>query len=166
MLHVILYRPELASNTGNIMRTCAAVGAKLHVVGPFPFPLFGKEVTRSAMDYGPMLDLKVYDDYQSFLKENHHPDIWMISRYGKAVYDAVDFRNLSPIYVMFGSESSGVPLEILRENAEKTLRIPMVPAARSLNLSNSVAVVVYEILRQKGYENLALSEVIKGPDYL
>ncbi len=166
MLHVILYRPELASNTGNVMRTCAAIGAKLHIVGPFSFSLFGKEVARAAMDYGTMLDVQVYDDFPSFQQQNYHPDIWMISRYGSIVYSEVDFRDESPIYVMFGSESSGIPLDILRENHSKTLRLPMVPSARSLNLSNSVAVVVYEIMRQKGYENLSRFEVLKGPDYL
>ncbi|MFA5235790.1 MAG: tRNA (cytidine(34)-2'-O)-methyltransferase [Bacilli bacterium] len=166
MLHVILYRPELASNTGNIMRTCAAIGAKLHVIGPFSFSLFGKEVVRAAMDYGSMLEVKVYDDYSSFIEDNHHPDLWMVSRYGHTVFSEADFGGPAPIYIMFGSESSGIPLEILRENTRKTLRIPMVPSARSLNLSNSVAVVAYEIMRQKGYENLARTEVLKGPDYL
>jgi tRNA (cytidine/uridine-2'-O-)-methyltransferase len=148
MLHVILYRPELASNTGNVMRTCAAIGAKLHIVGPFSFSLFGKEVARAAMDYGPCW---MFRYMTIFHRSNTQTTIRHLDDFSVRVivYSEVDFRDESPIYVMFGSESSGIPLDILRENHSKTLRLPMVPSARSLNLSNSVAVIVYEIMRQR-----------------
>ncbi len=166
MIHIVLYRPELAANTGNIMRTAAAIGAKLHLVGPFAFSLFDREVKRAALDYGNMLDVMTYHNFEEFLTKNRHPDTYMITRYGSRLYSDVNFVDKSVLFLMFGSESSGIPLEILKNNVDRNLRIPMQPAARSLNLSNSVAIVAYEVLRQKKFENLALQETLKGADYL
>lgn len=165
MLHIVLYRPEIAGNVGNIMRTCAAIGAELHLIGPFPFDLHSKQARRAALDYDDMLTIKTYDSYEQFLDDNKSELIYMVSRHGKQTYSDVEYPK-GDIYLMFGSESSGIPLDILSVNRDKTLRIPMRPAARSLNLSNSVAIITYEVLRQRRYENLALREVLKGEDYL
>jgi len=166
VLHIVLYQPEIPSNVGNIMRTSAAIGAVLHVVGPFPFPLYNKELQRAALDYGAMLQLHIYDDYQQFLNQHAHGETFMVTRHGKRIFSDVKYPVGKPVYLMFGSESSGIPLEILRTNIQHTVRIPMRPAARSLNLANSVAILAYEVYRQWDYENLALTEVLKGPDYL
>ncbi len=166
MLHIVLYQPEIPANVGNIMRTSAAIGAVLHVVGPFPFPLYSKELSRAALDYGTMLDMHVYDDYQQFMRMHLDIELFMVTRHGKRLYSDVVYPSGKPLYLMFGSESSGIPLEILQRNINNTVRIPMRPAARSLNLANSVAIVAYEVYRQWDFENLALSEVLKGVDYL
>jgi tRNA (cytidine/uridine-2'-O-)-methyltransferase len=112
-----------------------------------------------------MLTIKTYDSYEQFLDDNKSEHIYMVSRHGKQTYSDIEYPK-GDIYLMFGSESSGIPLDILSVNRDKTLRIPMRPAARSLNLSNSVAIITYEVLRQRRYENLALREVLKGEDYL
>jgi len=166
MLHIVLYQPEIPANVGNIMRTSAAIGAVLHVVGPFPFPLYSKELSRAALDYGTMLEMHVYDDYHHFHATHPQIEIFMVTRHGKRIYSDVGYPNGKPLYLMFGSESSGIPFEILHNNINNTVRIPMRPAARSLNLANSVAIVAYEVYRQWDYENLALNEVLKGSDYL
>ena len=166
MIHIVLLRPESAANTGNIMRTAAAVGARLHVIGPFPFPLFGKEVMKAALDYGSMLEVIEYLNLDDFMVKHHDPSIFMVTRYGRYVYTDIDYAKIDPLYVMFGSESSGIPLDVLREHKDKTIRIPMRPAARSLNLANCVALVTYEIMRQKKFAHMALMEVLKGDDYL
>ena len=156
----------MPGNVGNIMRTAAALGVKLHIIGPFPFPMYSKQLNRAALDYGQMLDVVIYDNYESFKSINVSQDIFMITRYGHHVYSDVKYPSSRPLYLMFGSESSGIPHEILSEHKEKTIRIPMRPAARSLNLSNSVAIVAYEVYRQWSFETLALKEILKGPDYL
>ena len=167
MIHVVLYRPEKPLNTGNIMRTCMAVKAKLHIIGPITFSLAEKDLKRAGLDYIEMLDYDYYESIEDFNKRHNNINIYYISRYGEKVYSNADFSDVaSDIYVMFGRESTGIPHDILREHMDKVLRLPMVPNARSLNLSNCVAIVVYEILRQQNYNDLATSEAIKGEDFL
>ena len=167
MIHVVLYRPEKPLNTGNIMRTSMAVKAKLHIIGPITFSLAEKDLKRAGLDYIESLDYDYYENIEEFNKKHSNINIFYISRYGDKVYSNEDFSDsIHDIYVMFGRESTGIPHDILREHMDKVLRLPMVPNARSLNLSNCVAIVVYEILRQQKFTDLATSEAIKGSDFL
>lgn len=167
MLHIVLYRPEKPQNTGNIMRTCVAIHATLHIIGPITFSVDNKDLKRVGMDYIDDLKMKFYPDYESFVKENPVADIYYVTRYARTVYSSYDLSNpLKDIYLMFGRESTGIPHDILKEHEDRLMRIPMVPEARSLNLSNCVALVAYEVLRQQKFPNLATEEAIKGPDFL
>ena len=167
MIHVVLYRPEKPLNTGNIMRTCMAVKAKLHIIGPITFSLAEKDLKRAGLDYIETLDYDYYENIEEFNKKHSNINIFYISRYGDKVYSNEDFSDVvQDIYVMFGRESTGIPHDILRANMDHVLRLPMVPNARSLNLSNCVAIVVYEILRQQKFVDLSTSEAIKGEDFL
>ena len=167
MLHIVLYRPEKPQNTGNIMRTCVAIHATLHVIGPITFSIDNKDLKRVGMDYIDDLKMNYYSSYEEFVKQNPAADIYYVTRYARTVYSSYDLSNsLNDIYLMFGRESTGIPHEILKEHQDKLMRIPMVPEARSLNLSNCVALVAYEVLKQQGFPNLATEEAIKGPDFL
>lgn len=167
MIHIILYRPEKPQNTGNIMRTCVAIGAKLHIVGPITFSVDSKDLKRVSMDYIDDLKMEYYKDYEDFLSRSLIDNIFYVTRYSNKVYSSFDFSNpVNDIGIMFGRESTGIPHEILRANPDRLLRIPMVASARSLNLSNCVAIVSYEILRQQKYPELSTSEAIKGEDFL
>ena len=167
MTHVILYRPEKPQNTGNIMRTCVAINAHLHVIGPISFSIDSKDLKRVGMDYINDLKMTYYPTYDEFNSSHKDRKIYYITRYAEKVYSSFDFSSpLDDIYIMFGRESTGIPHEILLEHKENLARIPMVPDARSLNLSNCVAIICYEILRQQNYPNLSTSEAIKGSDFL
>ena len=167
MLHIVLYRPEKPQNTGNIMRTCVAIHATLHVIGPITFSIDNKDLKRVGMDYIDDLKMNYYSSYEEFVKQNPAADIYYVTRYARTVYSSYDLSNsLNDVYLMFGRESTGIPHEILKEHQDKLMRIPMVPEARSLNLSNCVALVAYEVLKQQGFPNLATEEAIKGPDFL
>ena len=167
MIHIVLYRPEKPQNTGNIMRTCVAIHATLHIIGPITFSVDNKDLKRVGMDYIDDLKMHFYPDYEQFEKENKGANIYYVTRYARTVYSSYDLsKNNEDVYLMFGSESTGIPHEILKEHQDKLMRIPMVPEARSLNLSNCVALVAYEVLRQQNFPNLATEEAIKGPDFL
>ena len=167
MINIVLYRPEKPQNTGNIMRTCVAIHAVLHIIGPLTFSIDSKDLKRVGMDYIDDLKMFYYPTYEDFLKKHKDEEVYYVTRYSKDVYSTFDFHNaIKDIYVMFGRESTGIPHDILREHSDRLLRIPMVPEARSLNLSNCVAIVAYEILRQQGFEGLSTSEAIKGEDFL
>lgn len=167
MINIILYQPEIHNNTGNIMRTCSSSGAKLHLIGPLGFSLDDEHIKRSGMDYINTIDYKYYESYYEFLKLNPNKKIHYVTRYGSKPHSEFDFQDITEdYYIMFGKESSGIPLEILADHLDDCIRIPMKPHARSLNLSNCVAIVVYEILRQQDYFGLATNETIKGEDYL
>ena len=167
MIHVVLYRPEKPQNTGNIMRTCVAIHACLHIIGPISFSIDSKDLKRVGMDYIDDLKMFFYENYEAFIKEHPDQEIYYVTRYADTVYSSFDFSNpIKDVYVMFGRESTGIPHDILREHPDHLLRLPMVPEARSLNLSNCVAIIVYEILRQQKFPNLATSETIKGDDFL
>ena len=167
MLHIVLYRPEKPQNTGNIMRTCVAIHATLHIIGPITFSVDNKDLKRVGMDYVDDLKMHFYETYEDFVKENAKANIYYVTRYAKTVYSSYDLSNpLEDIYLMFGRESTGIPHDILKEHQDRLMRIPMVPEARSLNLSNCVALVAYEVLRQQNFPSLATEEAIKGPDFL
>lgn len=166
MIHVVLYEPEIPQNTGNIMRTCVATGAHLHLIEPLGFKLDEQKVRRSGLDYRLDAFVTVYPNYEDFIAKN--PGLYyFITRYGQKAPSSVDFsQTTEDIYVIFGKESSGIPKSILSAHKEQCLRLPMVESARSLNLSNTVAIVVYEVLRQLDYPDLSKVEVIKGKDWL
>ncbi len=167
MINVVLYRPEKPQNTGNIMRTCVAIHACLHIIGPLSFSIDSKDLKRVGMDYIDDLKMFFYENYEEFLKQHPNQEVYYVTRYAETVYSSFDFSDpVKDIYVMFGRESTGIPHDILREHPDHLLRLPMVPEARSLNLSNCVAIIVYEILRQQKFPNLATSEAIKGEDFL
>lgn len=151
-MNIVLHQPEIPANTGNIGRTCAATGTRLHLIEPLGFRLNEKEIRRAGMDYWETLDVKRYVNYERFLAENPGARIWYATTKARQVYSDVDY---SPgDYLMFGKESGGIPEEILAVHEAQCIRIPMLEGTRSLNLSNSVAIVLYEALRQNGFAHL------------
>ncbi len=166
MINIVLYEPEIPTNTGNIMRTCIACNAKLHLIEPLGFSLDEKSVKRSGVNYLDNLNYEVYDDYNDFLAKNSG-DFYYFTRYGKKPHTSFDYSDCTKnIYLIFGKESTGIPKDILKNNLDKCMRIPMSSNVRSLNLSNCVAIVVYEVLRQQNYNDLLFCEPFKGEDYL
>lgn len=166
MINIVLYEPEIPTNTGNIMRTCIACNSKLHLIEPLGFRLDEKSVKRSGVNYLDNLNYEVYDDYNDFLAKNSG-DFYYFTRYGKKPHTSFDYSDCTKnIYLIFGKESTGIPKDILKNNLDKCMRIPMSSNVRSLNLSNCVAIVVYEVLRQQNYNDLLFCEPFKGEDYL
>jgi tRNA (cytidine/uridine-2'-O-)-methyltransferase len=166
MINVVLYEPEIPQNTGNIIRTCVAVGAKLHFIYPLGFALGSHIVKRSGVNYDPKLVYETYDDWDDFLSKNSG-EFYYFTRYGKKPHSDFDYSDKSKnIYLIFGKESTGIPKEILKGNLDRCVRIPASSDVRALNLSNCVAIGVYEVMRQQDYPNLSKSEVQKGEDYL
>ncbi len=154
-LNVVLFEPEIPANTGNIGRTCVATGTRLHLIEPLGFSLSEKAIRRAGMDYWEDLDVTRYVNYQDFLERNPGAKIYMATTKGQRLYtEAVYEPNC---YLMFGKESGGIPEEILVQHPEECVRIPMLGDIRSLNLSNSVAVVLYEALRQNGFAHMRLA---------
>ena len=153
MLNIVLHEPEIPANTGNIGRTCVAANVRLHLIEPLGFRLDEKSLKRAGMDYWDRLDVTTYIDYDDFLKRNEGAKIYMATTKARQVYSDVSYED--DCYIMFGKESAGIPEELLVDHEETTVRIPMFGDIRSLNLSNSVAVVLYEALRQHGFENLS-----------
>jgi len=152
MLNIVLLEPEIPANTGNIGRTCVAAGARLHLIEPMGFRISQKEVKRAGLDYWDKLDVTVYDSYSDFLEKNPGAKIYFATTKAKHTYAEVSFEEDS--YIMFGKESAGIPEEILVQHPEECIRIPMFGEIRSLNLSNSVAIVLYEALRQNDFMGL------------
>lgn len=151
-LNIVLFEPEIPANTGNIGRTCVATGTRLHLIEPLGFVINDKMIKRAGMDYWHDLDVTIYDDYQDFLSKNPNANIYMATTKAKNVYSDVSYKDED--YIMFGKESGGIPEEILVEDPDKCVRIPMESDIRSLNLSNSVAIVLYEALRQQSFGGL------------
>ena len=149
MLNIVLLEPEIPANTGNIGRTCVASGTRLHLIEPLRFSLSEKALKRAGMDYWKDLDVTTYIDYQDFLEKNPGAKIYMATTKAHRVYTEVSYEE--DCYIMFGKESAGIPEEILVQNEENCIRIPMMEKIRSLNLGNSVAIVLYEALRQNGF---------------
>lgn len=160
MLNIVLHEPEIPANTGNIGRTCCATGTRLHLIGPLGFSLSEKALKRAGMDYWQHLDVTVYDDYNDFLSKNPNAKIYYATTKAPNVYSQVSYE--PDCYIMFGKESAGIPEEILVNNQENCVRIPMNPEIRSLNLSNSVAVVLYEALRQNEFAGMELGGHLRG----
>lgn len=166
MIHIVLYEPEIPGNTGNIMRTCVATNAKLHLIEPLGFSLDEKYIKRSGVNYIDKCDYTVYPNYQAFLEKNHGK-FYYFTRYGKKPHTSFDYSNSEEdIYLVFGKESTGIPKEILKDHLEYCMRIPMTDGVRALNLSNCVAIVTYEVLRQQNYNDLLRKEPFKSEDYL
>ena len=166
MINVVLYEPEIPQNTGNIMRTCVGTGAKLHLIKPLGFSLDEKSIKRSGANYIDKLDYEVYENYEDF-KSKNKGTYYFFTRYGKKPHSDFDYSNKNEnIYLIFGKESSGIDKKILKDNLDHCMRIPMTEDLRSLNLSNCVAIVVYEVLRQQDYRDLIRHEVQKGENFL
>lgn len=153
-LNVVLYEPEIPANTGNIGRTCVATNTRLHLIEPLGFRLNDKTVKRAGMDYWQDLDVIRYDDWDDFCEKNPDAKIYMATTKAKHTYTEVEFE--PDCYIMFGKESAGIPEEILVQHPDTSIRIPMVGETRSLNLSNSVAIVLYEALRQNNFDHMKL----------
>ena len=153
-MNIVLHQPEIPANTGNIGRTCVATGTSLHLIEPLGFSLSEKALKRAGMDYWKDLDVHTYVNFDEFLEKHPGAKIWMATTKAKHVYSDVTFG--PDDFIMFGKESAGIPEEILVEHEETCIRIPMEPAIRSLNLSNSVAIVLYEALRQQNFESMQL----------
>lgn len=153
-LNIVLLEPEIPSNTGNIGRTCVATGTRLHLIEPLGFRLTEKNLRRAGMDYWKDLDVTTYINYEDFLEKNPGAKIYMATTKAPRVYTDVSYE--PDCYIMFGKESAGIPEEILLENQERAVRIPMIGDIRSLNLANSVAIVLYEALRQNNFDHMRL----------
>ena len=151
-MHIVLHEPEIPANTGNIGRTCVATDTSLHLIEPLGFRLDEKSIKRAGMDYWEHLDVSTYINYEDFCKKNPGAKIWYATTKAKHSYTDVEFG--PDDYIMFGKESAGIPEEILVEHEEQCIRIPMLPKIRSLNLSTSVAIVLYEALRQQGFTGM------------
>lgn len=152
MLNIVLHEPEMPANTGNIGRTCVAAGARLHLIGPLGFQINEKQLKRAGLDYWDKLDVALYDDFEDFKRKNPDAKIYMATTKSKQKYTDVTYEE--DAYIMFGKESAGIPEEILLDYKETAVRIPMYPEIRSLNLANSVAIVLYEALRQQDFAGL------------
>ena len=167
MINIVLYEPEIPQNTGNIMRTCAGTYTKLHLIKPLGFSLDDRYLKRSGVNYIEHCDYTVYENYEEFLEKNKDGDFYYLTRYGKKPHSDFDFTNSEKdIYLVFGKESTGIPKEILANHLDRCLRIPTNANIRALNLSNCVALVLFEVLRQQDYPNLSKVEIIKGEDFL
>ena len=151
-MHIVLHQPEIPANTGNIGRTCVATGTSLHLIEPLGFHLDERSIKRAGMDYWEQLDVTRYINYREFLEKHPGAKIWMATTKAKKVYTEAAFG--ADDFIMFGKESGGIPDEILVEHVENCIRIPMLDRIRSLNLSNAVAIVLYEALRQNGFEKM------------
>lgn len=155
-LNVVLVEPEIPQNTGNIARTCAATGAKLHLVKPLGFEITDKTLKRAGLDYWDKLEIEEHENFKEFL-EKYKPEennMFFVTTKGKKVYSDVDYSSMEEVFVLFGKETKGLPEDILQKYFENAIRIPMRKTLRSLNLSNSVAIVVYDILRQANFFGL------------
>mgnify|MGYP003303221640 FL=1 len=155
-LHIVLVEPEIPQNTGNIARTCAAIGAKLHLVYPLGFSISEKQVKRAGLDYWDKLEIEEHDSFNEFLNK-YKPEennMFFVTTKGKHVYSDPKFSEMDEVFTLFGKETKGLPEDILQKYIDKTIRIPMREGLRSLNLSNSVAIVAYDIFRQVDFDNL------------
>ena len=152
MLHIVLVEPEIPMNTGNIARTCAATGSVLHLVKPLGFDISDRAVKRAGLDYWHLVDVRVYENLDDFFAKNPDPDLWLLTTKAPRSYAEASFAD--GCYLFFGKETKGLPEDFLAEHYDQCLRIPMHAEARSLNLSNSVAITVYEVLRQLAFPGL------------
>ena len=152
-VNIVLLEPEIPQNTGNIARTCAATGAALHLIKPLGFEIDDRKLKRAGLDYWHELDITYYENLEDFNAKNPDAEIYYFSTKAPRAYTEIDYP--SPVFLMFGKETKGLPEPLLEANLERTVRIPMREHLRSLNLSNSVAIGVYEVFRQHGFETLA-----------
>lgn len=153
-MNIVLHEPEIPANTGNIGRTCVATGTSLHLIKPLGFDISDKAVRRAGMDYWKELDLHVYENFEEFVEKNPGARIYMATTKARKAYTEVEYKEND--FIMFGKESAGIPEEILVKYEETSVRIPMIGEIRSLNLSNSVSIILYEALRQQDFEGMKL----------
>ena len=153
MIHIVLLEPEIPQNTGNISRTCAATGCKLHLIEPLGFDISEKAVRRAGLDYWQFLDLTVHKNYEEFQK-TAKGTLYFCTTKGAHTYSEMDYHTEEDLYFIFGRETRGLPERLLKQHPESCIRIPMIDEARSLNLSNSVAIIAYEALRQQNFNSL------------
>ena len=155
-LNIVMVEPEIPQNTGNIARTCAAIGAKLHLIHPLGFDISEKAVKRAGLDYWDKLDIEEHKSLTDFLNKYDikEKNMFLATTKGKHVYSEPDYSSMNEVFVLFGKETKGLTEDLLENNLDKTIRIPMKHNLRSLNLSNSVAIIAYDIYRQNGFEDL------------
>ena len=166
MLNVVLYEPEIPGNTGNIMRTCVATNTKLHLIKPLGFSLDEKYIKRSGVNYIDNCNYTVYENIEDFFSKNEGT-YYFLTRYGKKPHTSFDYSDINEnIYFIFGKESTGIPPKILKPYLDNCMRMPMTDKVRSLNLSNTVAIMVYEALRQQKYRELLFLEPHKSEDFI
>ena len=170
MNNIVLYQPEIPGNTGNIMRTCVATGTKLHLIKPLGFIIDDAHLKRSGVNYIDKLDYEIYENFEDFQDKNEG-EYYFFTRYGRKPHTEFNFSNKdNNIYLIFGKESTGIPKEILKNHIDNCMRIPMTDNVRALNLSNSVAIAIYEVLRQQDYYGLLREEPndgnFKGADWI
>ncbi len=149
MINIVLYCPEIPQNTGNISRTCAVTGARLHIIKPIGFEISDRTLKRAGLDYWSELDVTYYENYEDFIRQNGNAELYFFSSHAKKSFAEVTYPD--DVYLVFGRESVGLPRELVEANMERALRIPMRKTLRCLNLSNSVAIAVYEALRQQNF---------------
>ena len=162
-MNIVLYEPEMPANTGNIGRTCVATGTRLHLIEPLGFKLNEKALKRAGLDYWDKLDVTVYSDFQDFLDRNPGAKIYMATTKAPNVYTEASYE--PDCYIMFGPEGRGIPEDILVNHQETCVRIPMWGDIRSLNLSNSVSIILYEALRQNGFEKMTMQGHLRNYDW-
>lgn len=151
-INVVLYNPEIPQNTGNISRTCAVTGAALHIIRPTGFEISDRTLKRAGLDYWDKLDVTYYNSFEEFMSIHGDSHIYFFSSHAKKSYSDVEYPD--GVFLVFGRESVGLPERLVADNLDRALRIPMLPSLRCLNLSNSVAIAVYEVLRRNGFEGL------------
>ena len=166
-INIVLVEPEIPQNTGNIARTCAATGAKLHLVHPLGFDISEKQVKRAGLDYWDKVDIEEHDSLEKFLEkypttQNH---MYFLTTKGQKCYTEVDFSKFEEVFIVFGKETKGLPETLLLENLDTAIRIPMKKTLRSLNLSNSAAIVTYELLRQANFNDLEETSIYLDEKY-
>lgn len=167
MINVVLFEPEIPGNTGNIMRTCVATNTKLHLIKPLGFSLDEKYIRRSGVNYIDKCDYTVYENIDEFFEKNSDGEFYFLTRYGHKPHTSFDYSDTSKkLFFVFGKESTGIPPEILVSHIEHCMRMPMTDNVRALNLSNTVAIMVYEALRQQNYRDLLFDEPHKGTNFL
>ena len=166
MINIVLFEPEIPGNTGNIMRTCVATNSTLHLIKPLGFSLDEKYIKRSGVNYIDKCNYHIYENMEDFYNKNNG-SFYYLTRYGHKPHTSFDYSNPNEnIYFIFGKESTGIPKKLLKNNLEHCMRMPMTDNVRSLNLSNTVAIMTYEALRQQSYNALLFDEPHKGKDFL
>lgn len=166
MINIVLFEPEIPQNTGNIMRTCAGTGAKLHLIKPFGFKLDDKNIKRSGVNYIEHCDYTIYENIEDFFNKNTGT-YYFLTRYGTKPHTSFDYSDRNEnIYLIFGKESTGIPKKLLHEHLNNCMRIPINSNIRALNLSNCVAIMLFEVLRQQDYPDLLRYDTFKGENYL
>ncbi len=159
VLNIVLAEPQIPQNTGNIARTCAVTGARLHLIGPMGFSIDDKKLKRAGLDYWNLLDITYYKDFSDFYSKNKGPFYYFTTK-GRHIYSEVSYPENA--YLIFGREDAGLPEELLFNNADRCMRLPMIEGARSLNLSNTVAIAVYEVLRQWNFPALSVAGQLRN----